>query len=73
MMRKLPDCPKCSELDLYGELFKDGFRLRCRECGWNSGIVLLAEGVDLDDAIVTTVGKAIEAVSAPPLVIRDEA
>ncbi len=60
-MTKLPDCPICSEPDLWLEVMLDAFRLRCRECGWNSGIVKLADDAVLDDAIAATAVAAREA------------
>ena len=60
MMRKLPDCSKCGEDELYLYSSDGTFVLACAECGWNSGIVTVADGQSLDDAIAAAVGKAKE-------------
>lgn len=35
-MTRLPDCPKCSEPELWIERGFGIMRLKCRECGWQS-------------------------------------
>lgn len=58
-MTNFPPCPNCSEPDLYLRPLEDGFFLRCKECGWNSGPVAIAsEPVTWSEAIAAVVAAA---------------
>jgi uncharacterized protein (DUF983 family) len=65
MMRKLPDCPKCGEDELWLKHISFTVQLKCYLCGWSSGIVTPMAGQDLDAQIAATVAAAQDPVSAP--------
>jgi hypothetical protein len=54
MMRTLPDCPRCSEPDLYLYRALDDFVLSCAECGWRVTHPLIPDQ-DLDVTIAALV------------------
>lgn len=54
-MRKLPDCPRCYEDELWRVPGKK-LQIKCYVCGWDSGI--LAEG-DWENDIDALVNKAV--------------
>lgn len=57
-MRKLPDCPKCQEDELWRVPGKE-LQLRCYLCGWDSGVIAAADWQnDVDALIAESVTKA---------------
>lgn len=60
MTKKLPDCPKCGEDELWLWRTGDSFRVRCYLCGWDSDDVVLAIGQELPDVVDETVKAAQE-------------
>jgi len=58
MRTKLANCPKCDDDQL--KLWRGGnaFSVRCEECGWFSGVIMLGTGEDLATVAAATVAKA---------------
>lgn len=61
MMRKLPPCPKCSELDLWLFAGNVTLTLSCRECGWHHTFMQPENDTELNVAVADAVAKAKEA------------
>lgn len=59
-MRKLPDCPKCQEDELWLQPTSGSLHIRCYECGWGGEIVTCATGPDLDAQIAAVIRAAKE-------------
>lgn len=58
MRTKLPDCPRCSEDELWLWRTGDSVRVRCYLCGWDSDDIVLATGEDMRDVIAVKVETA---------------
>lgn len=58
MMRKMPACPRCDELDLYLQAGGNSMTIKCKECGWNHAIALPIELDKLGATISAAVAAA---------------
>lgn len=63
MMRKLPDCPRCAEDELWLCRYSDSVYVGCYECGWNFTIAPRPAEDALDSAVALVVALA---AAAPP-------
>lgn len=59
-LRKLQNCPRCSEDELWLWRGGDRFEVACYQCGWKSGVITLATGEELHEVIAATVARAKE-------------
>lgn len=57
-MRKMPNCPRCSENDLQLSRRSAFVLLRCIECGWQAILTPLLDNKDLSREIAATVAAA---------------
>lgn len=60
-MTILPPCPSCSELELWLSTSNSGSGfavVKCYYCGWDSGIIVLGAGEDMQSKIAATVNAA---------------
>lgn len=61
MMRTLPPCPKCDELELWLSTSSSGSGfavVKCYLCGWDSGIIVSETGVSMESKIAAMVAAA---------------
>lgn len=63
-MRKLPDCPKCGEPELWVNGNGPSMKISCYECGWNTTIMLPMTAETIGDKIAAAV-KAAQSPVAP--------
>lgn len=57
-MRKMPDCPRCSEDELWLKQTPMYAILSCYECGWQAILTPLLANKDLSREIAATVDAA---------------
>lgn len=60
-MTKLPDCPQCSEDELWLSTSNSGSGfavVKCYLCGWDSGIIVSETGVSMESKIAALVAAA---------------
>lgn len=60
MMRKLPDCPRCEDDELFLVRHATWIVIRCYECGWNHTLMPRPADDALDGAIAEAVKQATE-------------
>lgn len=59
MRTKLPDCPACDADEILRlSRMGDVIEARCLECGWSTGLITLATGQDIAEAIAAKVAQA---------------